>query len=210
MAALAPSGKSLPTSFAAAYLRILVDVIGPNGVDAMLRRAGLVAWAGHPPQPPPAPTVDFAEVSALLAGVEETIGVRGERGLARRMGAAVFEEILRPLGPIAAIRDPSFQALPEPRRLRAGLHAVVHVLAQTGHWEHTTHEVENGVAVRCEACPHCWGRSSDAPVCGATLGLLLAAAHWTVPEAEVTAEETACRARRDPACEFTLRLGTGG
>lgn len=206
MAALALSGKTLPSSFAAVYLRILVDVVGPNGTDAMLRRAGLEAWTGQPPRPPDAPSVDFAEISALLAGVEETMGARGERGLARRMGAAAFEEILRPLGPIAAIRDPAFQAMPDVRRLRAGLHAVTRLLDQSGGWQQTTEDAEGGVVVRSSSCPHCWGRTSPAPVCSASLGLLVAAARWAVPEVDLAAEETACQARGDPGCEFLLRF----
>jgi hypothetical protein len=206
MAATDRSGKTLPAAFPNTYLRVMVDVLGQNGTDAILRRSGLEAWTSAPPQAGSEPGVDFALVSTMLAALEETIGDRGARGMERRMGATVFDEILRLQGPMAAVQDPAFQALPPEKKLTAGIHAVTRILAQISDWQALSEEVEGGVLVRAVDCPHCWGRSSASPVCTATIGLLTSAAQWSVPESTVTAAETACRAQGAPACEVRLRL----
>jgi hypothetical protein len=105
------------------YLKV-VDLVGRHGADAVLRRSGLVSWIGRDGTSLAAEPLDFAEASAWLAGLEETLGARGARGLARRMGAAAFENVLRPVGAIAAMQDPGFQSLQQDRRLRAGLYSL--------------------------------------------------------------------------------------
>jgi hypothetical protein len=128
MAAPPPSGKILPAGYAASYLKVMVDLIGRHGAGAVLRRSGLVSWIGLDEMSLRTQTLDFAEASAWLGGLEETLGARGARGLARRMGAAAFDRVLRPVGAIAAMRDPAFQSLPEDRRLRAGLYGLARTL----------------------------------------------------------------------------------
>jgi hypothetical protein len=79
MAAIPPSGKTFPTPLASTYLKVIIDLLGPNGVDAVLRRAGLDAWIGTPPGVPAGQAVDIAEIASLLAALEETLG-RGSLG----------------------------------------------------------------------------------------------------------------------------------
>jgi len=205
MAAIPPSGKTLPTPLASTYLKVMVDLLGPNGVDAVLRRAGLEGWIGNPPAVPKAPGVDFADVASLLDALDETLGVRGSRGLERRMGATGFAEVFQPVGAVAAMREPAFQEFPLERRLRSGMHVLARTLDQMTGAGASIQELPGTVVFRLDTCPSCWGRSSDGPVCASVVGLLSAAAAWMAPEAEVTIEETSCRAQGGPACEFNLR-----
>ncbi|HKY84448.1 MAG TPA: hypothetical protein VJ160_06430 [Anaerolineales bacterium] len=205
MAAIPPSGKTLPAPFAAAYLHVIVDLLGPNGVDAVLRLAGLETWIGRPPAVPDSTPADFADISSLLGALDETLGSRGGRGLERRMGAKAFHDVLQPAGALAAMTDPAFQAFPLERRLRTGMHALARTLDQMTSAGVSSREEPGEVVFRLEACPSCWGRTSDGPVCAATIGLLAAAAAWMAPEAETTIEETACRAHGSSTCDFSIR-----
>jgi len=205
MAAIPPSGKTLPAPFAAAYIHVMVDLLGPNGVDAVLRLAGLETWIGRPPAVPDATPADFADISSLLGALDETLGSRGGRGLERRMGAKAFQEVLQSAGALAAMTDPAFQAFPLERRLRSGMHALGRTLDQMISAGVSSREEPGEVVFRFEACPSCWGRTSEGPVCAATIGLLAAAAAWMAPEAETTIEETACRAQGSSTCDFSIR-----
>jgi hypothetical protein len=210
MAASVPSGKALPAGFAASYLKVMVDLIGRHGADAVLRRSGLEAWIGRPESSLADETLDFAQAAAWLNGLEETLGARGARGLGRRMGSAAFERVLRPVGAVAAMRDPGFQAFPVDRRLRAGMYGLARTFGAMTSTAVTTREEQGAIILRLEACPDCWGRTAPPSACAPMLGLLSAAAAWIAPEAETHVEETNCRAQGAPACEFRLRWEDGG
>src|SRR3972149_6218611 len=92
MAAIPPSGKTLPAPFAAAYLHVIVDLLGPNGVDAVLRLAGLETWIGRPPAVPDSTPADFADISSLLGALDETLGSRGGVGRAAAAAAGMPPE----------------------------------------------------------------------------------------------------------------------
>jgi hypothetical protein len=203
MGAPAPSGYRLPASYAESYVQVCVDVLGRHGVDAMLRHGGLEAWLGR--SPTLAEPVDFAELAAFLSSLEETLGARGYRGLARRMGSAAFTRVFRPVGAIAAMSDPAFQALPIDRRMHAGFYGLAKSLAAVTSAAVTTRDAEGRVVVSSEPCPDCWGRAAGRPICFPTIGLLSAAAAWIAPDAEAAVEESACRAQTAAACEFSIR-----
>jgi hypothetical protein len=204
MAALPPSGKSLPASIAAVYFEIMADVLGRNGAEAVVRHAGLDSWL---PAPSSEGVVDFSALSAMLASLEDTIGERGARGLMRRMGGAAFDRLIRPAGPVTAMQDPTFQTLPDERKLQAGLHTVARVLSQLGDWRADTEDVAGGALLRSVPCPHCWGRTSTEPLCAATIGLLSSAVRWIGAGDDPSIEETSCIASGGGACEIVIRLG---
>ncbi len=176
MAASVPSGKALPAGFAASYLKVMVDLIGRHGADAVLRRSGLEAWIGRPESSLAGETLDFAQAAAWLNGLEETLGARGARGLGRRMGSAAFERVLRPVGAVAAMRDPGFQAFAVDRRLRAGMYGLARTFGPMTSTAVTTREEQGAIILRLEACPDCWGRTAPPSACAPMLGLLSAAA----------------------------------
>lgn len=210
MAASPLSGRTLPAGFAASYLKVMVDLIGRHGADAVLRRSALQAWIGRSEPSLAAEALDFARASAWLGGLEETLGARGARGLGRRMGAAAFERVLRPVGAVAAMRDIGFQSFPVDRRLQAGMYSLARTFGTMTAASVTTREQDRGVIVRLEACPDCWGRTASAPVCAPLLGLLGAAAAWIAPEALMHVEEVSCRALGASGCEFLVRWEDGG
>jgi hypothetical protein len=210
MAASPLSGKALPAGFAASYLRVMVDLIGRHGADAVLRRSGLEAWIGRSEASLAGEPLDFARASAWLGGLEETLGARGARGLARRMGAAAFERVLRPVGAVAAMQDQRFQSLPPDRRLRAGMYGLARTLGSVTATALTTREAQSGVLVCLETCPDCWGRTTSSSACAPMLGLLTAAAAWIAADAVTVVEETSCRAKGAAACEFLVRWEAGG
>src|SRR3972149_3800173 len=126
------------------------------------------------------------------------------------MGAAAVERVLRPVGAVAAMRDPGFQAFPVDRRLRAGMYGLARTLGPMTSTAVTTREEQGAVILRLEACPDCWGRTAPSSTCAPMLGLLNAAAAWIAPDGQTHVEEAKCRARGASACEFLLRWEVGG
>jgi len=82
------SGLYYPNKIARIYIEAMEDVMGVNGLNAVLNLAGLGQYAGNYPPDNLNKEFDFAEFTALNAGLEEMYGPRGGRGLALRRRAA--------------------------------------------------------------------------------------------------------------------------
>ena len=78
------SGYFYPNSIVRDFLLAMEDVMGHNGVSAVLNLAGMHGWVGHYPPDNLDRSVDFGEFSAINGTLMEMYGPRGGRALARR------------------------------------------------------------------------------------------------------------------------------
>ena len=67
------------------------EVMGVNGVDALLRLAPLENFVQNSPQDNAEHAFSFETVSLLQSTLEQAYGPRGGRGLALRVGRACFK-----------------------------------------------------------------------------------------------------------------------
>ena len=89
------SGYYYPNKFALITINALEDVMGKNGLNAILNLANLGSLIDNLPDDNLNKEFDFAEFSALNLALEEMYGPRGGRGLALRAGRATFSDGLR-------------------------------------------------------------------------------------------------------------------
>ena len=89
------SGLFYPNKISRIALLALEDVMGKNGVNAILNLASLPHLIGNYPPTDLNREFDFADFSAINGALEEMYGPRGGRGLALRAGRATFDEGLR-------------------------------------------------------------------------------------------------------------------
>ena len=84
MEPLEKSGYYYANKFALIMLDALEDVLGENGLKAVLNLAHLPDLIGNFPPDNLEKEFDFAYVSAINQALEEIYGLRGGRGLALR------------------------------------------------------------------------------------------------------------------------------
>jgi hypothetical protein len=96
------------------------EVIGLNGVNAVLNLASLSAFIGN--YPPDDTNLDFpfSTVSNLTRVLEQVYGPHGGRGLALRVGRACFNYGVRQYGKQLGLMDTAFRLLPLPAKLQSG------------------------------------------------------------------------------------------
>ncbi|HRE26374.1 MAG TPA: 4-vinyl reductase, partial [Anaerolineales bacterium] len=75
------SGYYYPNKMGRIYLTALEEVMGKNGLNAILRLAGLDRFIDRYPPDNLAKEFDFADIAALHTALEEMYGPRGGRGL---------------------------------------------------------------------------------------------------------------------------------
>ncbi|MBN1372129.1 MAG: 4-vinyl reductase [Anaerolineaceae bacterium] len=198
------SGLYYPNKIARLALTALEEVMGKNGLNAILNLAGLAYLIDNYPSDNLDRKFDFADFSALNGALEEMYGPRGGRGLALRAGRAVFMEGLRNFGALAGAGDLAFKVLPLPAKLRIGIPAMAKIFSTTSDQLSTVAEKDDHYLYSIHRCPCCHGRHTDKPACFMATGLLQEGLKWVSGGKEFRVIETACIAVGDPTCDFAI------
>ncbi|MBC7810334.1 MAG: 4-vinyl reductase [Burkholderiales bacterium] len=194
---LESSGLYYPNRIARHFFTAMEDVMGRNGLNALLSLADLEKYSDHPPANTMERGFDFAAMAALNHALEEMYGARGGRAIALRIGRAWVAQGLKGFGAMKGIADPAFRALPLDQRVQLGMVALATTFTQFSD-QHSRLE-ESGPTDRAyrfivEPSPMAWGRTADRPVCHALVGALQETLRWASNGYEFHAYETSCRA----------------
>jgi len=198
------SGLYYPNKIANIALKALEDVMGKNGVNAILNLANLQFLIDHYPPPNLNREYDFAYFSAIWGALEEMYGPRGGRGLALRAGRATFAEGLRNFGALAGAGDLAFKVLPLHTKIKIGLPAMARIFTQTSDQHSTVEEKEDHFIYSIHKCPVCYGRHIEKPGCHVATGLLQEGLKWVSGGYEFRVVETKCIAAGNEVCEFVI------
>jgi predicted hydrocarbon binding protein len=202
---IALSGFYYPNRMVRIYLEALEDVMGQNGLNAVLKLARLDRLIDNYPPDNLDKHFDFAEFTALNVALEDMFGPRGGRGLALRAGRACFAEALRNFGALAGAGDLAFKVLPLSNKLRIGLPAVASIFNNFSDQISSVKEFDDHYEYTIERCPVCWERNkTDKPTCHVSTGVLQEALRWVSGGHEFRVTETECHAMGDEYCVFVI------
>jgi hypothetical protein len=193
-----------PNRIVRCYLLAMEEIMGKNGLNAILNMAKLQHLIDTYPPDDLGKQFDFADFSALNAALEEMYGPRGGRGLALRAGRAGFARGLQGFGPLIGASDLAFRVLPLGTKLKLGLPMLLAVFSQFSDQVSRVEEKDDHYIWYIDRCPVCWGRKSDKPVCYAATGLLQESLRWVSSGKEFRVDETHCIGMGDPACAFKI------
>ncbi len=187
-------------------IQALEDVMGKNGLSAILNLAHLPQLIDNYPPDNLEREFNFADFSALNLALEEMYGPRGGRGLALRAGRAAFADALRNFGALAGVGDLAFKVLPLSAKMRIGLPAMARIFSQISDQYSTVREESDVYVYTIHRCPVCWGRrDSDKPVCFIAVGLLQEGLKWVSGGNEFRINESRCVAMGDEVCDFVIQ-----
>ncbi|HEY5984493.1 MAG TPA: 4-vinyl reductase [Anaerolineales bacterium] len=205
MTPLPKSGLYYPNKFGLITIKSLEDVMGKNGLNAILNLAGIPNYVDNYPPDNLEKGFDFSELSAIGSALEQMYGPRGGRGLALRAGRATFSDALKNFGALAGVSDLAFVVLPLQAKLRIGLNAFAKMFVQLTDQVTTVEEKDGEFIWTILKCPCCWGRhNEEKPVCYIATGLLLESLRWVSGGNEFRVTETKCIAVGEEICEFVI------
>lgn len=206
MSPIPKAGLYYPSKFGLIMIKALEDVMGNNGLNAILNLAGLNAYIDNYPPDNLEKSFDFADVSSINIALEEMYGPRGGRGLALRAGRSTFADALKNFGALAGAGDLAFKVLPLQAKMRIGIPAMAKIFTQVSDQHSTVEEHENEFVYTIHKCPVCWGRTGvDKPACFIAVGLLQEGLKWVSGGNEFRVNESKCIALGDPVCEFIIQ-----
>jgi predicted hydrocarbon binding protein len=206
MSPIPKAGLYYPSKFGLIMIKALEDVMGKNGLNAILNLAGLNNYIDNYPPDNLEKSFDFADVSSINIALEEMYGPRGGRGLALRAGRSTFADALKNFGALAGAGDLAFKVLPLQAKMRIGIPAMAKIFTQVSDQHSTVEEHENEFVYTIHKCPVCWGRTGvDKPACFIAVGLLQEGLKWVSGGNEFRVNESKCIALGDSVCEFIIQ-----
>lgn len=204
MSRIPPSGFYYTNMIVRFTLEAMEEVMGRNGLNAILNLAGLSHLIDNYPPANVKQEFEFADFSALMGALEEMYGARGGRGLQLRAGRVGFARGGQKMGAMVGVGDLAFKVLPLGAKLKAGLPAMAKIFSQFSDQKSTVEDRGDYYAYIMNPCPVCWGRTSDRPICFAGKGLLEEALHWVSGGLKFRVEEIGCIAMGDDACTYAI------
>jgi predicted hydrocarbon binding protein len=200
-----PSGLFYPNLMARIYMQALEEVMGKNGINALLNLSKLQFLIDNYPEANLNRQFDFADFGALGQGIFDMYGPRGGRGLALRAGRAAFAEGLSKFGATAGAADLAFKVLPGSTKLKVGLKAMAETFTKFSDQESTVDDPGGDHFVyTIHKCPVCWGRKGDKPICYGAVGILQEGLRWVSGGKDYRVEETDCVGCGQDACRFNV------
>jgi len=179
------------------------EVMGENGLNAVLRSSGLERFIGNFPPDNLDPAIQASQYARFNAAIEEFYG-RGGRGMLKRIGKASFEYAVREQAALLGVAGVALKLLPERQRIKFILNSMVSALkksnAQVEAW---VDDSGARVAYLESTCAICQGRVSETPVCHLYAGSIGEAVRWASGR-EHNIIETHCLAKGDPYCRFEI------
>jgi predicted hydrocarbon binding protein len=193
-----------PNKMGRMFLLALEDVMGKNGVNAVLNLAGQRHLVdSYPPN-----NLDlgwsFDEMGAINQALDDMYGPRGGKGLAVRAGRRGLYYALKDFGAVLGITDLAFRLLPLGMKVKVGLNAFKDTFNKVSDQIVRLEEDAEHFYYHIDRCPVCWGRVSTVPICHAALGLLLEGLYWGSGGKNFRVEETSCIAKGDASCLFVI------
>ncbi|GAB4552631.1 MAG: 4-vinyl reductase [Anaerolineae bacterium] len=198
------SGLYYPNKIARIFLQAMEDVMGKNGLNAILNLAGLSQYIDNFPPDNLERQFDFSHFTALQVALEDMYGPRGGRGLALRAGRACFAQGLKNFGALAGVGDLAFKVLPLAAKLKMGLPAMATIFTNFSDQLSVVEELDDHYNYIIKKCPLCWGRTTDRPVGHTAVGLLQEGLRWVSGGHEFRVVETECKAKGDENGVFVV------
>jgi predicted hydrocarbon binding protein len=193
-----------PNRMGRIILLSMEEVMGRNGVNALLKLASLSNLIENYPSDNTEPAFPFSTVSNLTEMLEQAYGPHGGRGLALRIGRACFNYGVRQYSTQMGLTEMAFRLLPLPSKLHAGASAFAELFNNFTDQRVSVEEDHGKILWHIERCPLCWERKAHDPVCHLAVGLLQEALYWLSGGKVFNVEEKTCIAAGDPTCTIVI------
>jgi predicted hydrocarbon binding protein len=179
------------------------EVMGQNGLNAVLRASRLEQYIDHLPPDDLNPAVNSSDYARLNEAIENFYG-RGGRGVLHRIGKASFEYGIREQSALFGLAGVALKVLPTKARIHLILNRMASVVKKANpQLQVDVEETADGFAYVARVCSICYGRHSGKPICHLYVGSIGEAVRWVTGQV-YQVQETHCLAKGDPYCRFEV------
>lgn len=184
-------------------LTSMQEVMGENGLNAVLKTCGLDRFVGNFPPNNLEPSIKASQYAQLNQAIEDFYG-RGGRGILRRIGKASFQYGVREQAALLGVAGVALKLMPQRERIKFIFNGMANALKKSNpEVDAWLDESGEKLAYVESTCAICNGRSSDRPICYLYVGSVAEAVQWATGK-EYDVVETHCIARGDEYCRFEV------
>ena len=122
--------QSIINSLVRQALTSAQEVMGDNGLNAVLRTSGLERFIGNFPPNNLEPSIQASQYAKLNQAIEDFYG-RGGKGMLRRIGKASFQYAVREQAALLGVAGVALKLLPEKQRIKFILNGMVDALKKS-------------------------------------------------------------------------------
>lgn len=193
-----------PNKMGRIILLAMEEVMGRNGVNAILNLARLKTLVNSYPPNNFDRQFSFNEVGSIQQALEDMYGPRGARGLSLRAGRACFKYGIKEFGPVLGIADLAFRMLPLGMKLKVGFEVFAETFNKFSDQIVRLGEDEEHYIWIIDRCPVCWKRRTAEPCCHLAVGILQEGLYWVSSGKSFHVEEVGCIAQGDATCTIII------
>ncbi len=193
-----------PNRISRIILLSMRDVIGENGMSAVLNTGRLAHWIGVDPPADFDAGLTFREVGNLFEALEGIYGVRGGLKFARQAGHEGFKYWIKGFGGAIGLADFVLRVFPLSLRARIGIEVLADIFNRYTGLRVGLGESSERYFFAMESGGFCQGRQTDTPACSYVVGLIEELLFWISRGRRYNVEETSCIACGDPICTFSV------
>jgi len=193
-----------PNRMGRIILRSMEEVMGRNGIHAILKLASLSSLIENYPADNIECAFPFSTLSCITGTLEQAYGPHGGRGLALRIGRACFNDGIRHYGAQLGVTEMAFRLLPLQTKVRVGAKTFAELFNNFTDQRVRVEEDDGKILWYIERCPLCWERHTSEPVCHLAVGLLQEALYWLSGGRIFNVEEKTCIAAGDETCMIVI------
>ncbi len=189
-----------PNKMGRIILLAMEEVMGRNGVNAILNLARLKSLVNSYPPNNFDRQFTFEEVGSIQQALEDMYGPRGARGLALRAGRACFKYGIKEFGPVLGIADLAFRLLPLGMKVKVGIEVFAETFNKFSDQIVRLGEDDEHYIWIIDRCPVCWKRRTDEPCCHLAVIILQESLYCVSSGKSFHVEEADCIAKGDATC----------
>ncbi|HBX71151.1 MAG TPA: hypothetical protein DEH25_17685 [Chloroflexi bacterium] len=180
------------------------EILGDNGVNALLNLAGLQEYIGNYPPDNIKKEFSFTHVAKLQQALYDMYGSRGARVFATRGGEQTFQHSMDKYDKVQKAALAAMSIGSTEARHRVGLQFFSKFFNTVSDQIVRIDDDETYWYWIIERCPMCWERHATEPVCHLGVGVLNAASTWATGGAKFRIQEINCKAKGDENCVYAL------
>jgi bacteriochlorophyll 4-vinyl reductase len=195
--------RRMPNVMLRNLLAAVAEILGENGLKAVLNAAGLQRFIDNPPPNDMELGVTHADYGVTQQAVEDVVGPRGAKVILIRIGRATFRYALKERPAVLGLAGLAFKALPRVARMRLVLASVARAATRDVNQPTDIKEHDDHFLFVVDECPCRWRGKKDKPVCFVTVGVLHGALRWATGK-NFRIEEISCIAVGDDACRYRI------
>ena len=199
------SGFYMNNRVARYMISSLQDLMGENGLNAVLRQGGLPDYATILPPDDMVRAFDFADYGAICTALAETYGPRGAKAFLIRAGRAGFLNGIQSfLDNYGSSLEATGKLVPLRIKLPLFLRWIAKNYTETSDRIVRVKDQGDHYLYINERCPVCWGRRTTSPDCHITLGFLLEATSFIANGAKFDIRQVSSIGMGDASCDFVV------